>query len=618
MKSLVPFILLAVGATTAFAQPKLSRISPQIGIFDPRSRELTAPANVKQKINSIRNEIRNKALHFEVGYTSAGEFPLQHITGYKPPANLRQRARTQNSRSASIALNSQALFIIGAPSYDQLSHFDWRELGVDTTIRDQGDCGSCYIFAALGAYEGSFRAITKREIDVAEQQPLDCPDLGGCEGGFPANVLAYLTDVRNSDEPNYPYQAAEGPCRNVNREFSALNWGYVSDDGEIPTVSQMKKSLCKYGPLAVAVSATDAFQFYTGGAFDENAPDVAVNHAVTLLGWDDTVTTAFGHGVWIIRNSWGQFWGETAGFGSHRGFMLIAYQSNNIGYSATWVKPKTGLHLRTKSSQGNGTWASLEGVPEDGPQVLRYPKLIGDVDGDGTSDIIFTCMDLSGPGLYIRAKRSNGDGTWTSWGQVLGDGRHVLDYQPLVGDVDGDGKSDVIFVGKDWSGPGLNIRVKRSNGDGTWTSWGQVLGDGRHVLDYRPLVGDVDGDGKSDVIFTCMDLSGPGLYIRAKRSNGDGTWTSWGQVLGDGQHVLDYSPLVGDVDGDGKTDVIFVGKDWSGPGLNIRVKRSNGDGTWTSWGQVLGDGPHVLDVSPVAAFVDRDGKIDVVFAGMNF
>ena len=57
-----------------------------------------------------------------------------------------------------------------------------------------------------------------------------------------------------------------------------------------------------------------------------------LNHAVTLIGWDDSKS------AWLIKNSWGTGWGDTCGFGTERGYMWISYTSDNIGYAAAWVQ----------------------------------------------------------------------------------------------------------------------------------------------------------------------------------------------------------------------------------------------------------------------------------------
>jgi endonuclease/exonuclease/phosphatase family metal-dependent hydrolase len=277
-----------------------------------------------------------------------------------------------------------------------------------------------------------------------------------------------------------------------------------------------------------------------------------------------------------------------------------------------------GLNIRTKLSKGDGTWDGKSQVLGDGSGVLAYPPHIGDVDGDKKADLILVGQNWDGSGLNVRVKLSNGDGTWTAKSQILSDGSGVHTYPTRTGDVNGDGKTDLIFIGRGWDGDGLNVRVKLSNGDGTWTENGQVLGDGPGVHTHPSLTGDVNSDGKTDLIFVGQKWSGSGLNVRVKLSNGDGTWTEKSQVLGDGAGVHDRSTLVGDVNKDGRSDLIFVGHDWSGDGLNVRTKISNGDGTWTAASQVLGDGPGVHTYATLAGDVDGDKQTDLVFLGHNW
>jgi hypothetical protein len=273
---------------------------------------------------------------------------------------------------------------------------------------------------------------------------------------------------------------------------------------------------------------------------------------------------------------------------------------------------EAGLEVRVKRSNCDGTWQEWSQVLGDGPGVHTYPALTGDVDGDGCTDLIFV-VQAGDAGLQIRVKRSNCDGTWQEWSQMLGDASVIHTYPTLTGDVDGDGCTDLIFVGQDWSSAGLNIRVKRSNCDGTWQEWHQVLGDASVIHTYPTLTGDVDGDGCTDLIFVGHDWSSAGLNIRVKRSDCSGAWQEWHQVLGDASVIHTYPTLTGDVDGDGCTDLIFVGQDWSGAGLNVRVKRSNCDGTWQEWHQVLGDGLGVHTYPALTGDIDGDSCTDLIF-----
>ncbi len=283
------------------------------------------------------------------------------------------------------------------------------------------------------------------------------------------------------------------------------------------------------------------------------------------------------------------------------------------------------LEVRTKAAQAPDDWTARSESFEDGPGVLEGYSFVGDVDGDGRNDLVYVFYNdwAVQKGLEIRTKISNGNGTWNSKGQVLSDGSGVLHGKFFLGDVNGDGKADLVYVFyNNWSTPHhLEIRTQLSNGDGTWTSKGYNLSDGPGVLDGRFFLADVNGDGKADLVYVFYNnWSTPHqLEIRTQLSNGDGTWTSKGHNLSDGPGVLFGKFFVGDANGDGRADLVYVFyNDWSTPHhLEIRTQLSNGDGTWTSKGHNLSDGPGVLHGKFLFGDINSDGRADLVYVFYN-
>lgn len=314
--------------------------------------------------------------------------------------------------------------------------------------------------------------------------------------------------------------------------------------------------------------------------------------------WNDTGLTirakeSDGASYW---NSHEQVFGEGAGVHSGSTFSTDVNGDHflDVVFAFQNYWQDTGLNIRTKFSRGDGTWESVSQELGDGDGVHTGSVLTGDVNGDGRSDLIFAFQHWDGSGLHIRTKMSNVDGTWASYDQGLGDGNGVHNGSVLIGDVNSDGRADLIFAFQHWDGSGLHIRTKISNSDGTWTGYEQSFGDGDGIHGGATFAGDVNGDYRTDVIFVFNNYwNDTGLNIRVKMSNGDGTWTSYSQDIGDGPGVLSYPPVIGDVNGDGMIDIILPFQHWNGSGLNIRTKISNGDGTWSSYSQVLGDGPGI-------------------------
>ena len=208
--------------------------------------------------------------------------------------------------------------------------------------------------------------------------------------------------------------------------------------------------------------------------------------------------------------------------------------------------------------------------------------LTGDLDGDGRSELI-VWRPSSGTWYWLTS--SNGfdvaQGGSRQWGSALeGD-------IPLLGDVDGDGLGDLIIWRADHRGSGTGSRPRRA----TTTvppvrrHWGNAgMGD-------VPLVGDVDGDRRSDLIVwrastgTWFCLTSSSGYSAASQIVKQ--WGTFGDV-----------PLVGDTDGDGKGDLIV----WRpGSGTWFRLMSSTGY-DYTSharqqWGSgVLGDVPLLEDL----------------------
>jgi cathepsin L len=93
---------------------------------------------------------------------------------------------------------------------------DWRDKGAVSSVKDQGQCGSCYAFSAVGAIEGQYALKTGNLQSFSEKQVVDCSkkfNNFGCDGGFMRSVYKYVQSNGGLDtEEVYPYEASQSEC----------------------------------------------------------------------------------------------------------------------------------------------------------------------------------------------------------------------------------------------------------------------------------------------------------------------------------------------------------------------------------------------------------------------
>lgn len=189
----------------------------------------------------------------------------------------------------------------------------------------------------------------------------------------------------------------------------------------------------------------------------------------------------------------------------------------------------------------------------------------GDIDGDGKDEIIIGMGPISGdqtaPAGHFEVLDSNHQHLF--WGQVNwgpyneGNG----ETWPTCGDIDGDGK-DEILIGLGKGGMGIIEVFSVSDNQlkhltwmaSTWNEYNLARGE------VRPSSGDLDGDGKDDIIIglgpvadnpempggTYEVLSGSGQHM----AWGEVGWADYNQLNGESR------PVIGDLDGDGTNEII--------------------------------------------------------------
>lgn len=310
---------------------------------------------------------------------------------------------------------------------------------------------------------------------------------------------------------------------------------------------------------------------------------------------------------------------------------LVTYLSNGTGYSATTPSTLThgssALSERTGDVDGNNSLDFIRPYNNGGRLGLKVVRsvnglfsnltkwsnsdmgqgsgalawLVGDMNLDGKADLIQPWKNGSRLGLI--AYTSNGIGYTFAWGRPnMGQGAGALRW--LTGDMNGDGRIDII---QPWDNNGrLGLIVYTSTGTSFTYAWAtQNIGQGSSALTW--LTGDVNGDGKTDIIQPFKSASNLGFIVY--KSTGVAYSYLWGtnNISGATNNLAWFAR---DVDGDGKVDVIKVRRTGDGK-LGVAVYRSTGTALQLSWSTQNLDAS-ASNVAFLAGDVNGDGKADLV------
>jgi hypothetical protein len=231
---------------------------------------------------------------------------------------------------------------------------------------------------------------------------------------------------------------------------------------------------------------------------------------------------------------------------------------------------------------------------------------MADVNGDGTPDLVVANVcgsdDCSGGGVSVLL--GNGDGTFQT-AVSYGSGG-LFTAAVVVADVNGDGKSDLVVANQyaDNTYTIGSISVLLGNGDGTFQA---AISYGSGAWDaYSVAVGDMNGDGKPDLVVAnlCVDVNCANGTVAVLLGNGDGTFQTAVSYGSGGYNAL--SVAVGDLNGDGKLDVVVENID------AVSVLLGLGNGTLESAVRYPSGGGNGIPASLALGDVNGDGKPDIV------
>jgi papain like protease len=358
-------------------------------------------------------------------------------------------------------------------------YVNWGKDGLNfvSPVKDQGSCGSCWAFAAVGALESTI-AISENSpgafYDLSEQILISCCTANnGCEGGSSIVSANFLFTDGTYFEDCFSYQATDLPCEQACPEWRSVSFKIYDYQRATWSLEALKEAICYHGPIQSSMDVYDDFYSYSSGVYEYTTGKYLGGHAIVLIGYQDKPNGEYGGGYFICKNSWGTGWGEG-------GFFKVGYSQvsqdmrfgddSHIYFLATPPPPliptPTSIPppIPTPTSIPPPIPTPTSISPPIPPPTPEYSsRCENDFNGDGTADIALFRPE-SGLWAIRKITRFYFGGNYD---------------RPVPGDYDGDRTTD---IGLFRSSRGLWAIRKMTRY--YFGSMGDI-----------PAVGDYDGDG---------------------------------------------------------------------------------------------------------------------------
>jgi len=307
--------------------------------------------------------------------------------------------------------------------------------------------------------------------------------------------------------------------------------------------------------------------------------------------------------------------GDWAQYAGLKDFGGSDFRSSWYSYLGVTGKPRWPAHYMLGTSTGSNftwNWTNLSSM------YFPTNMATGDVNGDGKDDIVAAEPEGNGNVRYMLGTSTGSNFTWSTT-SLTG---MVIPSQVKLGDVNGDGKDDIVAVESEGNGK-YRYMFGQSTGTNFMWNFTKLTGMG---TPYAMALGDVNGDGKADIVAVESEGNGSYRYMFGQSTGSNFMWNFTSLTKMGPQWGMD----LGDVNGDKKADIVAVEGE-AGNKFRYMFGQSTGSnfmwnftkltGMGIPWGMALGDvnGDKLADI--VSIEQEASGKFRYMFGqstGSNF
>jgi KDEL-tailed cysteine endopeptidase len=292
---------------------------------DKFNRKYETLDELEDRFQVFRNNLREIIVH-NLDHTQNFTMGVNQFTDLTPEEFKAQFVGGLKTEVGSYGCKTFTSSASGAPDT-----IDWRSKGAVTSVKDQGQCGSCWTFSSTGAVEGAWAISKGQLVDLAEQELVDCAtgrDYGshGCNGGQMEGAFKYIIENGQCSLSSYPYTAKDGTCQKCTAVAHMSSCSDVKPNDQVSL-----KGAVAQQPVSIAIEAdTKYFQSYSSGILTSSDCGTNLDHGVLIAGYGDDN----GQKYWLVKNSWGTTWGD-------KGYLKIARSdsTNDAGICGIAMDP---------------------------------------------------------------------------------------------------------------------------------------------------------------------------------------------------------------------------------------------------------------------------------------